>query len=105
MYCPYSSKDTRSKLTQFSHRPAVDAALLKALAKEPEHRFPSLSAFDMAFKEAWQTDSQQTSTWVLPTISLVGHTPLLLRPLLHLYRRWLDNNNFTQLWRLARKKR
>lgn len=55
--------------------PAVDAVLLKALAKDPDHRFLSLTAFDSAFKDAWQTASQQTATWVLPTISFGGHTP------------------------------
>ncbi|HET8840921.1 MAG TPA: serine/threonine-protein kinase, partial [Ktedonobacteraceae bacterium] len=60
--------------------PAVDAVLLKALAKEPEHRFPSLSAFDAAFNEAWSTTSQQTATWVLPTINFVANTPPIPSP-------------------------
>lgn len=35
--------------------PAIDKVLLRALAKQPEDRFPSVSAFASAFEQAVQT--------------------------------------------------
>jgi serine/threonine protein kinase len=36
---------------------AVDAVILKALAKRPEDRFPSVSEFANAFEQAWQSEA------------------------------------------------
>ena len=42
--------------------PAIDAVLLRALAKQPDERFPSVTAFARAFHEAMQSDGDLHAT-------------------------------------------
>ena len=42
--------------------PDIDAVLLRALAKKPEERFPSMSAFSHAFQQALQLNMPTTSS-------------------------------------------
>ena len=42
--------------------PAIDAVLLRALAKQPDERFPSVTAFARAFHEALQSDGELHAT-------------------------------------------
>src|SRR5260221_8464777 len=42
--------------------PAIDAVLLRALAKQPEERFPSVTAFARAFQEAMQSEGELHAT-------------------------------------------
>ncbi len=42
--------------------PAIDAALLRALSKQPEERFPSVAAFARAFHEAVQSSAELRAT-------------------------------------------
>jgi len=42
--------------------PAIDAVLLRALSKQPEERFASVSAFARAFQEAMQSDGELHAT-------------------------------------------
>ena len=42
--------------------PAIDAVLLRALAKQPEERFPSAAAFAQAFQEAMQSGGDLHAT-------------------------------------------
>jgi hypothetical protein len=42
--------------------PAIDAVLLRALAKQPDERFPSVTPFARAFHEAVQSDGELHAT-------------------------------------------
>lgn len=42
--------------------PAIDMVLLRALAKQPEERFPSVTAFARAFQEAMQSEGELHAT-------------------------------------------
>jgi peptide/nickel transport system substrate-binding protein/oligopeptide transport system substrate-binding protein len=55
---------------------AVDSVLLRALAKQPGQRFPSVAAFVQAFLAAFQGMSEQTSLRSLqPSPPTPAHTP------------------------------
>lgn len=55
--------------------PAVDAVLLKALAKKPEERFASVAAFAQAFQRAFQGVDQGTPLRLLSPSPATPNTP------------------------------
>ncbi|GCE22829.1 serine/threonine-protein kinase [Dictyobacter kobayashii] len=50
--------------------PGIDAVLLRALAKQPEARFPSVAAFSQAFQQAWQASSSGKLPWLVSSAHL-----------------------------------
>ena len=65
--------------------PALDAVMLQALAKQPEARFPSVTAFVEAFHQAIQTAAQPPAPQLASTSSpvsgeVIANTPVQLSP-------------------------
>ena len=58
--------------------PAVDAVILRALAKRPEERYPSVSAFAQALQQAAQNTPGYTFYPPTPNASSAHHQPLHL---------------------------
>lgn len=54
--------------------PAVDAVLLRALAKRPEERFPSIAAFSKAFQDALERNSVTSSTALFTNAATIVNT-------------------------------
>ena len=63
---------------------SVDTVILRALAKKPEDRFPSVSDFANAFEQAWQSEATTllpAREPPLPTIYAASATPLPFPPM------------------------
>jgi eukaryotic-like serine/threonine-protein kinase len=61
--------------------PAIDAVLLRALAKEPDERFPSVTAFAQAFAQAAHNSEELQATLAIsPTEAETGTTRSLTLP-------------------------
>ena len=50
-----SPPSLRTQVPRFP--PAIEDVVMKALAKDPQHRFASIQAFAMALEEAWRADA------------------------------------------------
>src|SRR2546421_1113809 len=55
--------------------PAIEDVVMKALAKDPQHRFASIQAFAMALEEAWRADAPGQTHLVFssPGPAAAGH--------------------------------
>ena len=61
--------------------PAIDAVLLRALAKEPGERFPSIRDFARAFQQAAQSSGELQATLAIsPSEAALGTTRSLTLP-------------------------
>jgi len=54
--------------------PAIDAVLLRALSKQPDERFASVTAFARAFHEAVQSDGELRATLAISQVEAEGGT-------------------------------
>ena len=67
----YGNAYATSDLNKLLNDPDIDAVLLRALAKTPADRFPSISAFSQAFQEAVLTRCSATISARMSPASLI----------------------------------